>query len=165
MRSGSKAAQWEQTTRRPEWWWTVPRAQQAVRRHRDERGAGAQSPVFAALDSHTRNFLASTSPIACQATRYLHVSRAQRSCLSSIHTTIQVTKSCKKVTESNKQTYAYPPPRGDLLPLLTHYCIEFLTNWSVASADVKIKNRIRKSCDVLLLCLELYFEQKLQWTQ
>ena len=62
-------------------------------RHRDARGAGAQSPVFAAPDSHTRNFRAATSPTACQATRFLHLSRAQFSCLSSMQTTVRVTDS------------------------------------------------------------------------
>ena len=31
----------------------------------------------------------------------------------------------KKLTESNEQTYAYPPPRGDLLPLLISLFVLF----------------------------------------
>ena len=40
----------------------------------------------------------------------------------------------KKQTESNKQTFPYPPPRGDLLPLLTHLC------FVLQSADAKTRH-------------------------
>ena len=114
MRSGSKAARWEQTTRRPEWWGTVPRAQRAVRRHLDEREAGARSPVFAAHDSHTRNFLAATPPTACQVTRCLYFSRAHlciyesmHQCLSSNVLCIQQNESQPNRTHRRMHTHTY----------------------------------------------------------
>ena len=44
----------------------------------------------------------------------------------------------KKLTESNERSYAYPPPRGDLPPLLIHLALRFSSIDALRSADVEI---------------------------